>query len=181
MGYQRRVHGESIIKVVLVASQTLIIDTSSIMKYILLLKICSIFALHLKEAPINRNLTDTTEEEFLDFFGLPDIDDQEEKERRREVLKEHQDEVKEIHEKFANGGIDWDASIPSPTQKVTDLYPSYRTAKRSVCRDTIPSRQCMILKKRNSCNRFLDDPPTYDRLGRRKKWSFYCPKTCKKC
>merc|ERR1712215_647040 len=111
MGYQRRVHGESIIKVVLVASQTLIIDTSSTMKYILMLKICSIFALHLEEAPINRDLTDMTEEEFLDFFELPDIDDQEEKERRREVLKQHQDEVKEIHEKFANGEIDWDAGI----------------------------------------------------------------------
>merc|ERR1712215_50615 len=111
MGYQRRMHGESIIKVVLVASQTLIIDTSSTMKYILMLKICSIFALHLEEAPINRDLTDMTEEEFLDFFGLPDIDDQEEKERRREVLKQHQDEVKEIHEKFANGEMDWDAGI----------------------------------------------------------------------
>merc|ERR1712215_567986 len=111
MGYQRRMHGESIIKVVLVASQSLIIDTSSTMKYILMLKICSIFALHLEEAPINRDLTDMTEEEFLDFFGLPDIDDQEEKERRREVLKQHQDEVKEIHEKFANGEMDWDAGI----------------------------------------------------------------------
>merc|ERR1712215_254734 len=111
MGYQRRMHGESIIKVVLVASQSLIIDTSSTMKYILMLKICSIFALHLEEAPINRDLTDMTEEEFLDFFGLPDIADQEEKERRREVLKQHQDEVKEIHEKFANGEIDWDAGI----------------------------------------------------------------------
>merc|ERR1712215_339636 len=111
MGYQRRVHGESIIINVLVASQTLIIDTSSTMKYILMLKICSIFALNLKEASINRDLTDMTEEEFLDFFELPDIDDQEEKERRREVLKQHQDEVKEIHEKFANGEIDWDAGI----------------------------------------------------------------------
>merc|ERR1712215_140720 len=87
------------------------IDTLSTMKYILLLKISSIIALNLKEAPINRDLTDMTEEEFLDFFELPDIDDQEEKERRREALKQHQDEVKEIHEKFANGEIDWDAGI----------------------------------------------------------------------
>merc|ERR1712215_507554 len=163
MGYQRRVHGESIIKVVLVASQTLIIDISSTMKYILMLKICSIFALHLEEAPINRDLTDMTEEEFLDFFELPDIDDQEEKERRREVLKQHQDEVKEIHEKFANGEIDWDAGIyefsdlpdedfvtthtgllgniattttitSSPKQKGKDLYPSYRIARSAQTR-----------------------------------------------
>merc|ERR1711970_858462 len=87
------------------------IDTSSTMKYILLLKISSIFALNSKEAPVNKDLIDMTEEEFLDFFGLPDIDDQEEKERRRKALKQHQDEVKEIHEKFVNGEIGWDAGI----------------------------------------------------------------------
>merc|ERR1711970_582608 len=87
------------------------IDTSSAMKYILLLKISSIFALNLREAPINKDPIDMTQEEFLDFFGLPDIDDQEEKERRRKALKQHQDEVKEIHEKFVNGEIGWDAGI----------------------------------------------------------------------
>merc|ERR1712215_605142 len=87
------------------------IDTYSTMKYILLLKISSIFALDLKEAPINRDLTNMTEEELLDFFGLPDIDDQEEKGRRGKALKQHQVEVKEIHEKFANGEIDWDGYI----------------------------------------------------------------------
>merc|ERR1712061_716220 len=81
------------------------------MKYILMLKICSIFALHLKEAHVNKDLTDVTEEESLDFFGLPDIDDQEEKERRRKALRQHQDEVKEIHEKFVNGESNWDAGI----------------------------------------------------------------------
>merc|ERR1719315_247566 len=120
------------------------------MQYILLLKISSIFALNFKEAPVNR-------EEFLDFFGLPDIDDQEEKEKTRKALKQHQDEVKDIHEKIVNGEIDWDAGIyefsdlpdedfvtphtattttttSSPTQKGKDLYPSYRIAKRNACR-----------------------------------------------
>merc|ERR1712236_76361 len=87
------------------------IDTASTMKYILLLKISSIFALSFKEAPVNKDLIDVTEEEFLDFFGLPDIDDQEEKERRRKALRQHQDEVKEIHEKFVNGESNWDAGI----------------------------------------------------------------------
>merc|ERR1712215_362143 len=135
------------------------IDTASTMKYILLLKISSIFPLNFKEAPVNRDLIDMTEEEFLDFFGLPDIDDQEEKEKRRKSLEQHQDEVKDIHEKFVNGEIDWDAGIyefsdlpdedfvtthtkddtattttttSSPTQK--DLYPPYRIAMRNACR-----------------------------------------------
>merc|ERR1712215_461769 len=87
------------------------IDIYSTMKYVLMLKISSIFALNSKEAHVNKDLTDMTEEEFLDFFGLPDIDDQEEKERRRKALKQHQDKVKEIHEKFVNGEIGWDAGI----------------------------------------------------------------------
>merc|ERR1712236_172060 len=137
------------------------IDNSATMQYILLLKISSIFPLNFKEAPVNRDLIDMTEEEFLDFFGLPDIDDQEEKEKRRKALKQHQDEVKDIQEKFVNGEIDWDAGIyefsdlpnedfvttkddtattttttttSSPTQKGKDLYPSYRIAKRNACR-----------------------------------------------
>merc|ERR1712215_433392 len=139
------------------------IDTSSTMQYILLLKISSIFALNFKEAPVNRDLIDMTEEEFLDFFELPDIEDQEENGRRKKALKQHQDEVKEIHEKFANGESDWDAGIyefsdlpdedfvtthtgllgniattttttSSPKQKDKDLYPSYRIARSAQTR-----------------------------------------------
>merc|ERR1711970_124703 len=158
------------------------IDTSSTMQYILLLKISSIFALNFKEAPVNRDLIDMTEEEFLDFSGLPDIDDQEEKERRRKALKQHQDEVKEIHEKFANGEIDWDASIYEysdlPDEDFvtthTGLLGNYRTAKRGVCRDQYPSGRCKKVKKWNWCN------ISHSNMGG-KKWSYYCQKTCKKC
>merc|ERR1712215_399368 len=70
------------------------IDTSATMKYILLLKISLIFAL---------------------VSGLPDIDDQEDKGRRRKALNQHRDDV--ILEKFSKREIDWDAG----TYEFSDL------------------------------------------------------------
>merc|ERR1712215_8590 len=155
------------------------IDTSSTMQYILLLKISSIFALNLREAPVNRDLIDMTEEEFLDFSGLPDIDDQEEKGRRRKALKQHQDEVKEIHEKFANGEIDWDAGIYEFSDLPDeDLYPSYRTARsthprwdKNVCRDD-NKKSCIWEKHYLGCRGNSDGKHNV---------AYYCPKTCGYC
>merc|ERR1712215_461335 len=111
-----------------------------------------------------------TEEEFLDCFELPDIDDQEEKGRRRRALKQYQDEVKEIHKKFANGEKDWDAGIyefsnlPDEDFVTThtgllDLYPSYRTRRSFVtwntfvCQDN-PKKDCNEKNSLYGCEGF---------------------------
>merc|ERR1712215_266735 len=96
------------------------IDNSSTMKYILLLKISSIFALNFKEAPVNRDVIDMTEEEFLDLFGLTDIDDKEEKGKRRRAtdLKDMTEE--EFLDFFTPPDID-DQEKKGRRRRATDL------------------------------------------------------------
>merc|ERR1712215_247112 len=96
------------------------IDTSSTMQYILLLKISSILALNFKEAPVNRDVIDMTEEEFLDIFTPPDIDDQEKKGRRRRAtdLKDMTEE--EFLDFFTPPDID-DQEKKGRRRRATDL------------------------------------------------------------
>ena len=55
---------------------------------------------------INQYL-DLTEDEFLAVFNLPPVEDPEENERRAEVLKQHQQEVREHNEAYLAGERTW--------------------------------------------------------------------------
>merc|ERR1712215_281540 len=104
------------------------IDTSSTMKYILLLMISSIFALkqHQDEVKEIREKYQDKVKEILEKYQdevkkirekYQEIREKyqdkvkEIREKYQEIREKYQDEVKEIREKFANGEIDWDAGI----------------------------------------------------------------------
>merc|ERR1712236_121959 len=104
------------------------IDTSSTMKYILLLMISSIFALtqHQDKVKEIREKYQDKVKEILEKYQeirekyqdkVKEIREkyQDEvkkiREKYQEIREKYQDEVKEIREKFANGEIDWDAGI----------------------------------------------------------------------
>merc|ERR1712215_276399 len=111
------------------------IDTSSTMKYILLLMISSIFALKQHQDEVKeirekyqdkvkkiREKYQEIREKYQDKVKeirekVKEIREkyQDEvkkiREKYQEIREKYQDEVKEIREKFANGEIDWDAGI----------------------------------------------------------------------
>merc|ERR1712215_421179 len=104
------------------------IDTSSTMKYILLLMISSIFALkqHQDEVKEIREMYQDKVKEILEKYQeirekyqdkVKEIREKYQDEVKKicekcqEIREKNQDEVKEIREKFANGEIDWDAGI----------------------------------------------------------------------
>merc|ERR1712215_121559 len=104
------------------------INTSSTMKYILLLMISSIFALkqHQDEVKEIREKYQDKVKEILEKYQdevkkirekYQEIREKyqdkvkEIREKYQEIREKNQDEVKEIREKFANGEIDWDAGI----------------------------------------------------------------------
>merc|ERR1712088_929198 len=79
------------------------------MKFIFLLIVSAVFAASIDKEKV-RGLTDDlelTEDEFLEKFHLPPVEDPEEKARRAEALRQHQHEVQETNEAFMAGNTTW--------------------------------------------------------------------------
>merc|ERR1712088_1234299 len=79
------------------------------MKFIFLLIVSAVFAASIDKEKV-RGLTDDlelTEDEFLEKFHLPPVEDPEEKARRAEALQQHQHEVQETNEAFVAGDNTW--------------------------------------------------------------------------
>merc|ERR1712088_254168 len=79
------------------------------MKFIFLLIVSAVFAASIDKEKV-RGLTEDlalTEDEFLDKFHLPPVEDPAEKARRAEALQRHQHEVQETNEAFMAGDKTW--------------------------------------------------------------------------
>ena len=79
------------------------------MKFVFLLIVSAVSAASIDQEKV-RGLTDNlelTEDEFLDEFHLPPVDDPVEKARRAEALQQHQHEVQETNEAFMAGDKTW--------------------------------------------------------------------------
>ena len=82
---------------------------NSTMKFVFLLIVSVVFAASIDQEKV-RGLTDNlalTEDEFLDEFHLPPVDDPVERARRAEALEQHQHEVQEVNEAFMAGNKTW--------------------------------------------------------------------------
>merc|ERR1712236_41463 len=86
------------------------IDTSSTMKYILLLMISSIFALTQHQDKV-KEIREKYQDKVKEIREKYQDEVKKIREKYQEIREKYQDEVKEIREKFANGEIDWDAGI----------------------------------------------------------------------
>jgi len=76
------------------------------MKFLFLLIASGVFAASIDRNGLNSNL-DLDEDEFLDEFHLPPVDDPVERARRAEALEQHQHEVQEVNEAFMAGNKTW--------------------------------------------------------------------------
>ena len=79
------------------------------MKFLFFLIVSAVFAASIDQEKV-RGLTDNlalTEDEFLEEFHLPPVEDPEEKARRAEALQQHQHEVQEVNEAFMAGDMTW--------------------------------------------------------------------------
>ena len=88
--------------------QPIIIITT--MKFVFFLVASGVFAASIDRNGLNGNL-DLTEDEFLEKFHLPPVDDPVEKARRAEALRQHQLEVREVNEAFSAGNKTWFEAI----------------------------------------------------------------------
>jgi len=79
------------------------------MKLVFFLTVSAVFAASIDQEKV-RGLTEDlglTEDEFLDKFHLPPVEDPAEKARRAEALQQHQHEVQETNEAFMAGDKTW--------------------------------------------------------------------------
>merc|ERR1719219_1379352 len=76
------------------------------MKLLFLLIASGVFGASIDRNGLNDN-ADLTEDEFLEEFHLPPIDDPEEKARRAEALHQHQHEVQDVNEAYMAGNKTW--------------------------------------------------------------------------
>ena len=76
------------------------------MKFLFFLITSGVFAASFDRNGQNSNL-DLSEDEFLEEFQLPPVDDPVEKARRAEALHQHQHEVQEVNEAYSAGSKTW--------------------------------------------------------------------------
>ena len=114
------------------------------MKFFFCLIVSAVFAASIDREDV-RGLTDNlelTEDEFLEKFHLPPVDDPVEKARRAEALHQHQHEVQETNEAFIAGDKTWydainefsdipdDEFIRTHTGLVDDSHPPDERSER---------------------------------------------------